>query len=229
MKIGFNLFFLGLFLAASLVFSSCSSDPEPSEVNGDEISAVEDEKPNILADMNQTLTIHPGRSNVLWTGKKLTGKHHTGNMKLLSGHLTVADGKITGGDAVIDMNSINVLNEEGASKERLEKHLKSADFFETGTYPTASFSNITARPASMEERGTHIVSGDLTMKGITHSVTFPANLRFRGNSVQAKSLQFSINRSLWEVKYGSTSFFANLSGDDIIEDNIQLVINLYAD
>lgn len=229
MKLKYNFSLILFCLSFLLVFSSCGSDAEQEREIADESLATEDTKPNILVDMNQTLTIHPGRSNILWTGKKITGKHHLGNLKVASGQLVVADGKITGGNVEIDMSTINVLNEEGTSKERLETHLKSADFFEISTYPTATFNNITARPAADGESGTHVVSGELTMKGNTHPVSFPANLRFRGESVQAKSLQFTVDRSLWDVKYGSTAFFANLSADNVIEDNIQLVINLYAD
>ncbi len=221
---------IAFLMILSLLFVQCAGDPEESEsMMGMDDASEAEVKPNILAGMNQTLTVHTGRSNILWNGKKITGKYHMGSLKASGGHLTVADGEIIDGTVTLDMNSINVLNEEGSSKEKLERHLMSADFFETSTWPTATFSNITARPSSMDERGTHIISGELTMKGITHPVSFPANMRFRGNSIQAKSLQFAIDRSKWDVRYGSRSFFANLSADDIIDDNIQLVINLYAE
>jgi polyisoprenoid-binding protein YceI len=155
-------------------------------------------------------------SNITWVGKKVTGSH-TGNIDLKSGHFNVEDGIPVGGEFVMDMSSINVTDLSGENKGKLEGHLKSDDFFGIEKYPT---SKLLITSISKKSDGNYGVVGNLTIKEDTHPVTF--DLSWNENSAAAN---LTIDRSKYNVRYGSGSFFDNL-GDNTIYDNFDLKVNL---
>jgi len=165
----------------------------------------------------ETKTIKTAESKVVWTGKKVTGQH-TGNIDIKSGSLDFDKGMLTGGTIVIDMNSIACtdLGEDGARK--LEGHLKSDDFFGVSAHPTATL-KITDVNAGNAGEG-YNVTADITIKGITKSISFPAQID--ANKATAK---MTIDRTDFDVRYGSGSFFDNL-GDKTIYDDFELDIVL---
>ena len=136
------------------------------------------------------------------------------------------NGNITG-DFVIDMNSITVTDiTEDEGKSDLEAHLKGtgkedgADhFFNVKTYPTGSF-----KLTSFD--GTN-VTGDLTLKGKTKTISFPASLTISDNEVSLESKPFEINRVDFGVNYASKSVFGDLK-DKFINDEVELVVKLKA-
>lgn len=166
----------------------------------------------------QTYQANPDKSTVKWLGKKVTGQHN-GAIKIKDGSLTQAKGAVTAGTFVLDMNSIT--NEDLTNEEyngKLIGHLKSADFFDVAQYPTATFS-ITKTVAKKGEGNNNFeVTGDLTIKGVTKSITFPAYILLNKSGFIA-SAKFTINRTDWGLKYGSKSFIDNI-GDKAIDDNI---------
>lgn len=155
-------------------------------------------------------------SEVVWTGEKVTGTH-TGTINLEDGHFITEDGKLKGGEFAIDMNTITVTDLSGENKDKLEGHLKSDDFFGVETYPT---SKLVIKSIAEKGNGTYGVVADLTIKDETHPVTF--DLDWNENSA---STEFSIDRSKYNVRYGSGSFFDNL-GDNTIYDEFELQVNL---
>lgn len=155
-------------------------------------------------------------SQIDWKGEKVTGSHN-GTIKLESGHFTMEGDKITGGEFVMDMSSINVTDLEGESKGKLEGHLKSEDFFGVEKYPTAK---LVITSAAKKSEGIYGVVGNLTIKEDTHPITF--DLKMDDNSA---STELTIDRSKYNVRYGSGSFFDNL-GDKTIYDNFELDVNL---
>ena len=171
-----------------------------------------------------TYTVEPS-SVVEWVGKKPTGQH-TGTIGLQSGSLTVDNGKVTG-DFTIDMNSITVTDiTEADGKLDLEAHLKGtgkedgADhFFNVKTYPTGTF-NLTSFDGAN-------VTGDLTLKGKTKTISFPATLTITDNEVTLESKPFEINRVDFGVNYASKSVFGDLK-DKFINDEIELVVKVKA-
>ena len=171
-----------------------------------------------------TYTVEPS-SVVEWVGKKPTGQH-TGTIGLQSGSLTVDNGKITG-DFTIDMNSITVTDiTEADGKLDLEAHLKGtgkedgADhFFNVKTYPTGTFKLTSFDGAN--------VTGDLTLKGKTKTISFPATLTITDNEVTLESKPFEINRVDFGVNYASKSVFGDLK-DKFINDEIELVVKVKA-
>ena len=160
------------------------------------------------------------KSVVNWTGKKVTGQHH-GTIGIKEGNLEVNDGNITAGKIVMDMNSIaNVDLTDAESNGKLMGHLKSDDFFSVATYPTSELV-IT----KVESNGnSHNLTGNLTIKGITNPVTFPATSSKDGNNTVYKGT-LAVDRSKYNVRYGSKSFFDDL-GDKVINDEFTLDFNL---
>ncbi len=168
-----------------------------------------------------------GASKVMWTGSKLTGTH-SGTIGLSSGNILSESGKITGGEFVMDMNSLtNTDMEAGQGKEKLEGHLKNEDFFDVPQFPTAKFviTKVTALEGDAE--ATHLVYGNLTMKDVTKEVGFKAKVSQSEGMINVSTPKFAINRTDWGIKYGSSSF-ADIAKDKAINNDIDLAINLSA-
>ncbi len=159
-------------------------------------------------------------SNIVWNGYKVTGSH-TGNVKVKSGKLAIEGGKLTGGSFEIDMNSIVCTDGAG---DRLVGHLKSDDFFGVATYPTAKF--VITRAIPTDTKGNYKIVGNLTIKSTTKEIKFNANVAPSENMVKATG-KIVIDRSEFDVRYGSGSFFDSL-GDKTIYDEFDLNVSLVA-
>ena len=161
-------------------------------------------------------TIDVDKSQVVWKGYKVTGSHE-GTIALKEGTLMFEQGKLTGGSVVVNMATLGSTDLSGKSKEKLDSHLKSDDFFGVEKYPTATLKiskvNVTGKNA-------YEVTGDLTIKGTTHPITF--DMSVYGSRANAF---LKIDRSKYDVRYGSGSFFDNL-GDKTIYDEFDLVVDL---
>ena len=156
-------------------------------------------------------------STINWKGYKPTGSHH-GTIALQSGNLTVQDENIIG-SFTVDMGSIK--DADGSAK--LEGHLKSADFFDVAAFPIATF-EITN---STVENGKTMVTGDITIKGITKQITFLAVVTEKEEAVTLTSETFQINRAEFNIKYKSKSFFNNLK-EKFINDEFDLQVSIVA-
>ncbi len=163
-------------------------------------------------------TVAIGESTIEWQGFKPTGTHK-GTINIESGALSLSNGNLESGTFLIDMNSIK----ESKENKRLEGHLKSADFFDVEKHPSAAF-EITGLET---KDGRTMLSGNLMLKDVKNNVTFPVMVTPEGNSITISSEVFTIDRSKWNVKYGSKSFFDDL-GDKFINDDIELKINVKA-
>ncbi|MEM6641797.1 MAG: YceI family protein [Bacteroidota bacterium] len=159
-------------------------------------------------------------SSVKWVGKKVTGKHN-GSIALKGGRLEMEDGKLTGGLFTIDMASIVCEDLSGGGKKKLEGHLKNADFFDVEKFPTATFVITKAVP---QGPGSYKVVGNITIKGITEEIQFPATIEEKDGKYVATA-DLTIDRSKFNVQYGSGSFFDNL-GDKTIYDDFELSVEL---
>jgi len=165
--------------------------------------------------------VNTSNSTVKWKGSKVTS-FHEGNIKLSSGKLILEHGKLVGGEFEIDMTSIkNTDIEDEEYREKLEGHLKSKDFFNVEQFPLAI---ITITKAVKGDGNSYKVVADLTIKGITHSVTFDANVVINGVNFSATA-KMKIDRTKWEIKYNSGNFFKDL-GDKIILDEIEFDVYL---
>lgn len=160
-------------------------------------------------------------TKIEWTGKKLTGEHY-GEIKLKAGDLTFSKEKLTGGTFELDMNSITCTDiTDAKSNKRLVDHLKSEDFFSVVRYPTSNFVITSVEVKSATE---YNVTGNLTIKGKTNPLSFPVKLRKENNRLLAEATM-TFDRSMYDVKFGSQSFYENL-GDKLVYDDIDLAIKL---
>ncbi len=175
---------------------------------------------------SKTYTIDTKSSGVSFTGTKLGGQH-LGKFALTDGTLSVKGGDIESGNFTIDIASLEITDlKAGEGKEKLEGHLKSADFFDVANHSTGKF--VITNVAKTTKAGmTHTITGDLELKGKKKSITFDANVAEIAGSVNAVTPNFTINRADWEIKYGSNTFFDNL-GDKAINDEVGIRINLKA-
>ena len=184
-------------------------------------------------------TVNTNESKIEWIGTKVSG-YHEGEIKLKDGQLMVSENNLVGGNFVIDMPTIAVTGPEDVDEESNQKllgHLKSADFFEVEKHPEATFeiTSVTpftgtvqdstdARQASISEYKvtdpTHTISGNLTIKGITKNVTFPAKVSVTDNSVDALA-KFNVDRTQWNVVYPGKT-------DDLIRNDIHFGIKVKA-
>jgi polyisoprenoid-binding protein YceI len=157
-------------------------------------------------------------SSISWKGYKVLGSHH-GTIALKEGSLLFEENKLAGGEFVVDMTSLvsTDLASDPDSKGKLEGHLKSDDFFGVQNHPTSKlvFTNVKASGKNSYE-----VTGNLTIKGITKPVTFDVSIY--GSKATAT---MKVDRSQYDVKYGSGSFFENL-GDKTIYDEFDLVVDM---
>ena len=169
----------------------------------------------------ETVKVDTDASVINWQGYKVLGSH-TGTIKLQDGSLQMQDDRLVGGSFTIDMSTINCTDLEGGGKGKLEGHLKSPDFFGVEKYPTARF--VITEVVSRGKAGDYKITGDLTIKETTKSVRF--NARFAeedGRNVATGELE--IDRSDFDIRYGSGSFFENL-GDNTIYDEFDLQVKL---
>ncbi len=165
----------------------------------------------------QTKKVDATKSSITWLAKKATGQHE-GTVNLKEGALTFKGKNVVGGNFTVDMTSLVTTDlKAGQGKEKLEGHLKSEDFFGAEKFPTSTlvFKTVAAKSA-----GVYTVTADLTIKGITNPVTF--DLATTANSATAN---VKINRTKYDIKYGSGSFFDNL-GDKVIYDDFDLTVAL---
>lgn len=169
-----------------------------------------------------TYTVDTQASSIAWVGKKVTGQHN-GTIAVKEGTLTIVDGKLTGGSFTVDMTSIEDTDLEGEWKTKLEGHLKSDDFFGVEKFPTSKF---VIKKAKELGAGKYNVTGEITIKGITESIDFPVQLVVAGDKVTGIA-NIVIDRSKFNVKYGSGSFFDDL-GDKTIYDDFELSVTVSA-
>ncbi|HRZ43181.1 MAG TPA: YceI family protein [Bacteroidales bacterium] len=207
-------------LAMAFVMASCGNG-----IKGDKVESGEAQAEQIIKG-EKTLKADLTASNIAWTGSKPTGKHN-GTIMLKEGNLELSEGNLVGGSFTIDISSIKVLDLTDAKMNGdLRGHLLSADFFHVDSFPTSTFV-ITGVEALNEAGATHRITGNLTMKGISRSISFPASVKIEEQKLTATSSAFVINRAEWNIRYGSRSFFKNLK-DNFINDEIGLKINLTA-
>ncbi|WP_350291167.1 YceI family protein [uncultured Croceitalea sp.] len=154
-------------------------------------------------------------STVTWKAYKVTGSH-TGTIALKSGALEFDGDKLTGGEFVVDMTTINTTDLEGEYKGKLDGHLNSDDFFATASNPTSAlvFTEVTA-----SGKNSYKVTGDLTIKGITKPVTFDVSVY--GSKATAT---LKVDRTNYKVEYGSG--IIGTAKDKLIYDEFDLVVDL---
>jgi len=204
---------LALFGISTFLLASCVSNPE-----GERAATTDAIETSTIAD-GTTLAIDTSASQVIWHANKVSKKHF-GEVSLTSGNIIVSsDGKITGGNFTIDMNTIDVQDSEGDSRDKLTGHLKNEDFFDVEKYPTATF-EIT----SVTEGATAsdlVIAGNLNMHGVTKNITFNAKVTESTPASVVADADFNVAREDWGVNYQGKA-------DDLISKEFNLKIKIVA-
>lgn len=208
-----------LVLSIVLFAASCSNNPK-NKIEGTDSQAIADGSGEQLVVDTQASSIH-------WVGTKPGGSHH-GTIGIKEGSLAINGTDVASGSFIIDMNAI--VDEDLTDQkmnEMLVTHLKSADFFDVEKYPTSSFAITKVEAVAGNDSITHRISGNLKMKDVDKNITFDAKITKEGDAYKAVTIPFTINRTQWNVQYGSKSIFADLK-DKFIDDNIELQITIIA-
>jgi polyisoprenoid-binding protein YceI len=167
---------------------------------------------------SEEYTVDTASSTIEWQGFKPAGSHN-GTIAIENGIVNTSNGTITGGSFLISMNSLK----DSENDAKLEGHLKSADFFDVEKHPNALFEITNIEKMD----GKTMLSGNLTIKDIENNITFPVTVTNGNDTVILSSETFSIDRTKWDIKFKSKSFFDELE-DKFINDNIELKVTVKA-
>jgi len=172
----------------------------------------------------QKFEIVSSQSNIDWVGKKVTGSHN-GTIAIKEGTLSLKDGKLIGGKAIVDMSSIKILDvTDPATNAQFSGHLASDDFFGIDRFPEAILEIHSVKEKATKDR--YEVDGDLTIKGITGAISFEATLSLNDDSLTAFG-KLVVDRTRYGIKFRSGNFFKNL-GDTLIYNDFDLNVNITA-
>lgn len=203
-------------VAISAIVASCNQAPDAAK-------AETAEKQEAATGEGVIYAIDVAESSIGWLGTKPVGQHN-GDFKLSSGTLSVADGAVTAGGFVIDINSIRDFDlDDAETNGKLIGHLKSADFLDAENHPTAKFELTKVEALQNDTSGTHRVSGNLTLRDSTKNVTFPAKIAVSDADVTAIA-NFNIDRTQWGLFYGNDQSL----GDKFIRPEVNLTLNIKA-
>lgn len=208
-------------LIAVMLLASCAEAPKADQAQTTDAQEVN-------ANISTTHHADLGLSKIEWIGTKPVGQHH-GTFELSEGNLALNDGMIKGGGFVIDITSITPDDQNDEYNAKLQGHLKSADFFDAENYPTASFeiTNVNEGVEQSEDLimkdATHTITGNLTMKNVTKSISFPAKVNIAGSTVTADA-NFNIDRTNWGLVYGNDESL----GDKFIRPTVNVQLHLIA-
>ncbi len=187
------------------------------------LNAVAEER----ADDKLVYQVETSKSKIHWTGKKVTGEH-TGTLALFGGEVHSSGDELLAANVKMDMNSIvctDLTNEQWNKK--FVDHLKSDDFFSVEKFPEAVFMVTEFKSMNPDENGNNYeVKGLLTIKGISNEITFPARVDVSGAEITALG-SATIDRTKYDIRYGSGSFFKGL-GDNMIYDDFEITFELVA-
>ncbi len=195
------------------LLSGCGSKVEQSNTEVAEQLSIQ------IPSNTESLSLDTENSVLNWQGMKITGASHEGTAAITDGALFVDGQEPTGGDFIIDMTQMTNLDQDGSSSEQLLGHLKSEDFFDIAQYPSARIQLTKVTPSIKRN---FKVEADLTIKGNTNPISFDAEINVEEKTANA---QFSIDRTLWDVRYGSGKFFKGL-GDNLIKDQMNFDLTL---
>jgi len=164
-------------------------------------------------------TVDTEKSSLDWLCKKVGGQHN-GTVKLNEGSLLFDGNTLKGGTFSVNMTSITI---EGDNKTVLDD-LKSDNFFSISKNPASTFTITKVTPSGTDQV---TITGNLTIKGITNPITFPATVKKQDNVVIAVAKGIKVDRTKFDIKYRSISFFSTI-GNRAIDDEFELSVSLVA-
>ncbi len=209
---------------------SCVQAPESDDAQVEAPKKVPQkvEKTNDDAGGSFTSEIALDKSRITWIGTKPTGRH-TGTLNLKKGSLSSKGNTITGGEFVIDMSTLKVMDMDEENNNNLANHLKSDEFFKVEKFPEGKFVLTSVVPYQKKEGdktmlagASHTVTGNLTLLETTNSVSFPAKISIGKSGAVKASANFNIDRTDWGITYGNDKSL----GDKFIKPDVNIALNL---
>jgi polyisoprenoid-binding protein YceI len=214
-KLLFGILSLTIFLTACEDPAANKPKATTSEPRSNAVASANNSTGVVPVVKGETLAINPENSKVEFVGSKVTGKHD-GGFKKFAGTIALVNGKPEDSTVSIDIDTNSVFTDA----DGLTKHLMTGDFFDVAKYPKATFKATKIVPDPAKGAGHYMVTGDLTLRGVTKSVTFPATITVVGDSV-AVNAEFSINRKDFNILYTGKA-------DDLIRDDVVIKLDLKA-
>lgn len=209
-----RMIFAGLVVCGVCVFCVGKKPSEPSVL----------EKAALAAGVQYQLDT--ANSVIEWIGSAPGDYRHNGILRFSTGTVGVEEQVITSGSLLVNMKTISALDQTGKDKKNLESHLMDEDFFEVEKFPTGAFQFVRVSSASDSAGYTLRVDGNLTLKNVTHPVSFRAKAVISGDTITAESATFTIDRTKWGIVYHSG--IIGTIKDDLINDEIVLKVKLSA-
>jgi polyisoprenoid-binding protein YceI len=211
-----------LYAAAWIMLASCGGPP-----SGDKATITEKQK--TPEGKGEVFTVDTSGSKVKFTGYGV-GKKHPGTFHVTSGTVSVENDRITAGDFVINVTSLELEDKGDVFEKKLKPHLLSGDFFDAEKFNTARFVISGVEPYDHDKKDTSIVeganfnvSGNLTIKDVTRNITFPAKIDLDKDKLTANA-NFDIDRTQWKMNYGSDKTL----GDKFISPSVNVKLDLKA-
>ncbi len=198
---------------AAMVLASCAGNPEGKKAETTDSIEVA----NVI-NVGTALPIDTSASKVVWKGTKVTGSHE-GTIAIKSGTISVDNNQITAGEFILDMNTISSTDLDGEYKEKLDGHLKADDFFSVASHPESSFVITGVKQGATAND--YVISGNLTIKGITKNITFDAKVEEISEFSVTATADFNILREDWGVSYEGKK-------DDLISKEINFKVTIVA-
>ena len=205
-----------LLLGLITFFSSC----EKKEKNSKPVASK-----SVVFPSTGNYNLDLSESILTWIGREITTKTHTGTIDIKNGYIKINPDRSVTGEVLMVMNTLKVTDLEGKSKEYLEGHLRSKDFFGVDDFPEAKLSFKSTNIS--EDNNSISFDGELTIKSITEKVSFEATLKKSEPTIEAVA-NLTFDRTKFNVIYRSGGFFDDL-GDKLILDNIEVQMDIYAD
>jgi polyisoprenoid-binding protein YceI len=214
-----------------VLFAFISFNSNKTEAPVSENSSVADDQSNEPVDITNlsdgTYSINTNESIINWTGKKtlVVDWIDAGTINIESGTARIEEGQVISNELIIDMNSISAKTTgSGGGQDTLSNHLKSDDFFNVENYPTSRFVATEFKSSAPNQ---FEIIGNLTIKDITNEIIVPITVYENGDTLRIVG-STDLDRTLWNIRYGSDKFFDNLGDnviDDIINIDFELIVN----
>jgi len=192
-------------LIAIVTLAACVADPAADKPDAE----VSEARPVAEPAADGTMLSFSEDSKITWVGSKVTHQHD-GGFRVFDGGINLVNDDPTASSVsvTIDMTSI------WSDTDRLTGHLKSADFFEVETYPTATFISTSIAAA---ESG-YTMTGNFNLHGVERSISFPAEIEIADGSITVGA-SFAIKRFDFGIVYPGLA-------EDLIRDEVAITLDL---
>lgn len=199
-----------MLVTAGLMAQGCASNPADNKAKAT-VAEASPEAASTKPAGAETLPITPSNSKVEFVASKVT-RTHNGSFKQFSGTIELASNAVEASRVTIDIDAASVMTDD----DGLTKHLQTPDFFDVAKFPKATFTSTKIEPSTAG--GTHKITGNFSLHGVTKSISFPATIQIAADKVNVNA-EFSVNRKDWGLVYPGKA-------DDLIRDEVLIKLTL---